>query len=166
MHNCCGVKRRCEVSFGVFMGCWGAKRRKLNSSHLTNCDGNRRCTLHRGLQKETERNSEWSDLVRGRRGMAEAGSKPGSLESLGVDLIKQYAAPEQVDLKVVVDMPGSWFGGMTSGSLSASEKRDSYEAQGRRVQRDPRVQCCWLEEDEGACDKVHFHLRCDGRCRS
>ena len=51
------------------------------------------------------------------------------LTSLGVQVIKQYPGQEQVDLKVVVQIPGSWFGGTASGALSASERRELYEAQ-------------------------------------
>ena len=41
-----------------------------------------------------------------------------SLESLGVDIIKQYDGQEQVNLKVEVEIPGSWFGGGLVGSLT------------------------------------------------
>ena len=39
---------------------------------------------------------------------------------LGVQLIKQYPAKEQAELKVKVQIPGSWFG----GSLTPEEKRE------------------------------------------
>ena len=61
--------------------------------------------------------------------MSASGSKAGSLQSLGVDIIKQYNGQEQVDLKVVVSIPGSWFGGTEAGSLTAAERKQSYEAQ-------------------------------------
>ena len=44
---------------------------------------------------------------------------------LGVQLIKQYPAKEQAELKVKVQIPGSWFG----GSLTPDEKRELYWAQ-------------------------------------
>ena len=37
---------------------------------------------------------------------------------LGMELIKQYPAKEQAELKVKVQMPGSWFG----GQLTLEEK--------------------------------------------
>jgi hypothetical protein len=49
--------------------------------------------------------------------------------ALGVDIIKQYLGPEQIELKVTVQIPGSWFGGSAQGALTASERRDYYEAQ-------------------------------------
>ena len=42
-----------------------------------------------------------------------------------VERIKQYPAKEQVELKVRVKVPGSWF----PGNLTAEEKRQKYEAQ-------------------------------------
>ena len=42
-----------------------------------------------------------------------------------VERIKQYPAKEQVELKVLVKVPGSWF----PGNLTAEEKRQRYEAQ-------------------------------------
>lgn len=51
------------------------------------------------------------------------------LSSLGVQVIKQYPGQEQVDVKVVVQIPGSWFGGTASGALNASERRELFEAQ-------------------------------------
>ena len=46
---------------------------------------------------------------------------------LGVELIKQYGWQEQADLKVRVQIPGSWFG----GQLTADEKRVLYWAQAK-----------------------------------
>ena len=42
-----------------------------------------------------------------------------------VERIKQYPAKEQVEMKVRVKVPGSWF----PGNLTAEEKRQKYEAQ-------------------------------------
>ena len=48
-----------------------------------------------------------------------------TLEQLGLQIIKQYPGPEQVELKVVADVPGSWFG----GTLNTNERRECYRAQ-------------------------------------
>ena len=42
---------------------------------------------------------------------------------LSTHLFKQYPGQEQVELKVKVDIPGSWFSGGGEGQLSASERR-------------------------------------------
>ena len=47
----------------------------------------------------------------------------------GFERIKQYPGDEQVRLKVVVEIPGSWFGSGALGSLTAGERRERYEAQ-------------------------------------
>ena len=47
---------------------------------------------------------------------------------LSTHLFKQYPGQEQVELKVKVDIPGSWFSGGGEGQLSASERREKYEA--------------------------------------
>ena len=41
---------------------------------------------------------------------------------LGVELIKQYGAQEQAELKVRAQISGSWFG----GQLTAEERRELY----------------------------------------
>lgn len=46
---------------------------------------------------------------------------------LGVELIKQYSAQEQAELKVRVQISGSWFG----GQLTADERRALYWAQAK-----------------------------------
>jgi len=46
-----------------------------------------------------------------------------------VEVVKQYAGKEQVDLSVEIEVPGNWFGGTEMGSLSASERRQKYKAQ-------------------------------------
>ena len=46
-----------------------------------------------------------------------------SLLEAGFELVKQYGGEGQVKLKVVVKIPGSWFGGGAEGSLSAGERR-------------------------------------------
>ena len=43
----------------------------------------------------------------------------GGILSHGFELIKQYKGDEQVRLKVIVEIPGSWFGGGAQGSLTA-----------------------------------------------
>ena len=54
--------------------------------------------------------------------------QPGFVNA-GFELVKQYGGEEQVKLKLVVKVPGSWFGGGAEGSMSASERREYYEAQ-------------------------------------
>ena len=54
---------------------------------------------------------------------------------LGVQLIKQYPAKEQAELKVKVQIPGSWFG----GSLTPEEKRELYWAAGEGQLRGAQV---------------------------
>ena len=44
----------------------------------------------------------------------------GEITAFGVDRIKQYPGPEQVELSVLVDVPGSWFG----GALTSGERRE------------------------------------------
>ena len=51
------------------------------------------------------------------------------INALGFDVITQYDGQEQVDLIVEIDIPGSWFGGGTQGSLTAAERREKYKAQ-------------------------------------
>ena len=70
-----------------------------------------------------------------RRTMADVGPwpmavarRPLTQTALGVDIIKQYLGHEQIELKVTVQIPGSWFGGSAQGALTASERRDYYEA--------------------------------------
>ena len=53
----------------------------------------------------------------------------GQLGALGVEIITQYAGQEQVDLAVLVDVPGSWFGAGADGGLAAAEKKEKYRAQ-------------------------------------
>ena len=60
---------------------------------------------------------------------------------LGVELIKQYPAREQVELKVKVQIPGSWFGGLTAAERAvkywaqAAESADAHKfsKQGQRA---------------------------------
>ena len=40
---------------------------------------------------------------------------------LGVEIIKQYPAREQVELKVKVQIPGSWFGGLTTAERAVTK---------------------------------------------
>ena len=53
----------------------------------------------------------------------------GQLGALGVEIITQYGGQEQVDLAVIVDIPGSWFGAGADGALAPSEKKEKYSAQ-------------------------------------
>ena len=48
---------------------------------------------------------------------------------MGVEQITQYNGKDQVDFKVEVQVPGSWFGGTDAGSLTATERREQYKAQ-------------------------------------
>jgi hypothetical protein len=43
-------------------------------------------------------------------------------------LFKQYPGQQQVDLKVKVDIPGSWFSAGQSGGLTAAERKEKYES--------------------------------------
>ena len=52
-----------------------------------------------------------------------------TLADLGVETIVQYPGQQQVDLKVEIEVPGSWFGGTAAGALTAAERRDKYKAQ-------------------------------------
>ena len=52
-----------------------------------------------------------------------------SVLAAGFELIKQYPGEEQVRLKVVVEIPGSWFGSGAAGSLNAGERAEKYQAQ-------------------------------------
>ena len=45
--------------------------------------------------------------------------------SCDIEVVKQYAGQEQVDLSVEIEVPGTWFG----GTLSAAERREKYKAQ-------------------------------------
>ena len=71
---------------------------------------------------------------------------------LGVQLIKQYPAKEQAELKVKVQIPGSWFG----GSLTPEEKRELYWAQANdssEAHKFPRSG----GRREQTCAAIHFH---------
>ena len=52
-----------------------------------------------------------------------------SVLAAGFELIKQYPGEEQVRLKVMVEIPGSWFGSGGAGSLNAGERAEKYQAQ-------------------------------------
>jgi hypothetical protein len=41
-----------------------------------------------------------------------------------VEFVKRYPGPEQVDLCVEIEVPGSWFGGTEMGSLNATTVED------------------------------------------
>ena len=56
-------------------------------------------------------------------------ASPSVLSAAGFELIKQYPGEEQVRLKVVVEIPGSWFGSGVAGSLTANERAEKYRAQ-------------------------------------
>ena len=63
-----------------------------------------------------------------RKSMPPSKASPSVLGA-GFELIKQYGGEEQVRLKVVVEMPGSWFGSGAAGSLNAGERAEMYKAQ-------------------------------------
>ena len=44
-------------------------------------------------------------------------------------LVKQYPGPEQVDMRVEIEVPGSWFGAGPMGALADAERREKYTAQ-------------------------------------
>ena len=46
-----------------------------------------------------------------------------------IELVKQYPGQEQVDLAVEIEVPGSWFGVGSMGSLTTTERREKYNAQ-------------------------------------
>ena len=91
------------------------------------------------------------------------GPKPppaGEITAFGVDIIKQYPGQEQVDLSVLVEIPGSWFG----GALTTNERRDKYEAQaveftelyefgsGKKATKEPAIRFICISDavDDGA----------------
>ena len=61
-----------------------------------------------------------------KKGAAPVVPASGQLGALGVEIITQYAGQEQVDLAVLVDVPGSWFGAGADGGLAAAEKKEKY----------------------------------------
>ena len=86
------------------------------------------------------------------------GPKPpaaGEITAFGVDIIKQYPGQEQVDLSVLVEIPGSWFG----GALTTNERRDKYEAQaveftevyefgsGKKATKEPAIRFICIRSD-------------------
>ena len=64
-----------------------------------------------------------------KKGAAPVVPASGQLGALGVEIITQYAGQEQVDLAVLVDVPGSWFGAGADSGLAAAEKKEKYRAQ-------------------------------------
>ena len=46
-----------------------------------------------------------------------------------VEVVKQYPGPEQVDMRVEIEVPGSWFGAGPMGALTPTERREKYTAQ-------------------------------------
>jgi len=46
-----------------------------------------------------------------------------------IELVKQYPGQEQVNLTVEIEVPGSWFGVGSMGSLTTTEQREKYNAQ-------------------------------------
>ena len=49
-----------------------------------------------------------------------------TLSTLGIETIKQHGGQEQVDLKVEIDIPGSFF---SWTSATAAERKESYKCQ-------------------------------------
>ena len=74
---------------------------------------------------------------RGQRGKETSSSKVGGAAASGasstmlhfIDVVKQYPGQQQVDLRVEIEVPGTWFGGTSQGSLTNAEKREKYKAQ-------------------------------------
>ena len=65
-----------------------------------------------------------------KRSKAAVADAPSTLQAhAGFDIITQYKGQEQVDLSVVVQIPGSWFGSGAQGALTAAERSTSYRAQ-------------------------------------
>jgi len=75
-----------------------------------------------------------------KQGKAPVVPASGQLGALGVERIHQYAGQEQVDLAVVVDIPGSWFGAGAGGGLARQREEGEVLGAGCRVCRGPRVQ--------------------------
>jgi len=46
-----------------------------------------------------------------------------------IKLVKQYPGQEQVDLAVEIEVPGSWFGVGSMGSLTTIERREKYNSE-------------------------------------
>jgi len=46
-----------------------------------------------------------------------------------IELVKQYPGQEQVNLTVEIQVPDSWFGVGSMGSLTTTERREKYNAQ-------------------------------------
>ena len=53
--------------------------------------------------------------------------KGGGAGSLVGHLFTNYPGQQQVDLKVKVDVPGSWFAAGAAGGLTSGEKNERYE---------------------------------------
>ena len=60
-----------------------------------------------------------------------------------VEVVKQYPGPEQVDMRVEIQVPGSWFGAGPMGALTDAERREKYTAQA--------VEYAEVREFPGAC---------------
>jgi len=51
-----------------------------------------------------------------------------------IKLVRQYPGQEQVDLADEIEVPGSWFGVGSMGSLTTTERHEKYNAQQGGVQ--------------------------------
>ena len=49
-------------------------------------------------------------------------------KSIAGHMFKEYPGQQQVDLKVKIEVPGSWFAAGAAGALTAGERRDKYDA--------------------------------------
>ena len=95
---------------------------------------------------------------RGQRGKETSSSKVGGAAASGagstmlhfIDVVKQYPGQEQVDLRVEIEVPGTWFGGTSQGSLTNAEKREKYKAQA--------VEFSELREFVGACSRKKIRV--------
>ena len=50
------------------------------------------------------------------------------MKQLPMQLFKQHPGQQQVDLSVKIEIPGSFFGSGSAGSLTAGERKEKYEA--------------------------------------
>ena len=68
---------------------------------------------------------------RGRGGAGEpAGlTKMSTAMERDIELVNQYPGQEKVDLAVEIEVPGSWFGIGSMGSLTTTERREKYNTQ-------------------------------------
>ena len=82
----------------------------------------------------SEGENSWSrNMADGPRHNAQVGRGSHARAALGLQIIKQYPRPEQVELKVVADVPGSWFGGTLNTNERCENCCECYRAAGARL---------------------------------